>query len=207
MRPSLLVAMALASCSRPAETVSATPKALDECLLMAAQKALPEAITQSERLCREVFSATGGAAHGVGPALYYLAGTGKCLRAEIHPDGSAEGGFGLCSQQARFERDASGALLFTCVLPTSGEPPAVYRVTEAADQLTLRAVRAPPSGMPADWSVSRTLAGCSLATTDADRNLANQLTEHTEPEWLDAPLAAWKNDAHARPRRAPSSRN
>jgi hypothetical protein len=43
--------------------------------------------------------------------------------------------------------------------------------------------------------------------TDADRNLANQLAEHTEPEWLDAPLAAWKNDAHARPRRAPFTHN
>jgi hypothetical protein len=207
MRSLPLIAVAFASCARPTEPVALPPRSLNECLLMSAQKALPDAITQSERLCREVFAAPGGAAHGLGPALYYLAGTGKCLRAEIRPDGSAEGGFGLCSQQARFERDSAGELLFTCVLPTTGEPPAVYRVSESADTLTLKAVRAPPSGMPAEWSVSRTLAGCSLATTDADRNLANQLDEHTEPEWLDAPLAAWKNDAHARPRRAPFTHN
>jgi hypothetical protein len=161
---------------------------------MAAQKTSSDAILAAERLCREVFASAGAVSHGLSPALYYLAGTGQCLRTEVLPDGSAEGGFGLCAREARFERNASGRMLFTCVLPSMGEPPAVYRVTESGEQLSLRSVRAPPTGMPAAWTVWRTLAACSLAVTDEDRHLAGQLVERAAvPEWLDAPLAAWES--------------
>jgi hypothetical protein len=207
MRSLALACLALGACARPPEAAANRPRSLNDCLLVAAQKPAPEAILASERICREVFSNAGAATHGLGGSLYYLAGTGKCLHAEIRPDGSVEGGFGLCSEQARFERDASGNLFFTCLLPTTGEPPGVYRVTESAEQLALHAVRAPGSGLPAEWAVSRTLAACSLATTDEDRNLASTLAERADAEWLDLPLAAWKSGQGGKPRRWTPSRN
>jgi hypothetical protein len=84
-----------------------------------------------------------------------------------------------------------------------GEPPAVYRVIEFAEEVTLRSVRAPAAGMPATWTVWRTLAACSLAVTDEDRHLAGQLAEHAGPEWLDAPLAAWKKPLPPAQRKPP----